>query len=260
MAEASLAGRSALVTGGGRGIGLAVARQLAASGASVALAARTRADVDAAARSIREHGGRASAHVCDVSSEEQVHALARELADQPGPVDVLVMCAGAALAGPIAKASVSDWDLMMRSNARSAFLCAREFAPAMAERGFGRIVAVSSIAGLSGGKYIAAYAASKHAVIGLVRSLAMELEGKGVTVNAVCPGYVDTSITREAVAGAMKRGGLTHPEALAAILGTTGQERLLTPEEVAEAVLRFAADRAGATGQTVVLGGRVPAA
>jgi len=256
MPDRSLAGRTALVTGGGRGIGAAAARLLAAAGASVAVAARSRREVEAVAREIRDAGGSASAHVRDVADEEAVRAMGHDL----GAVDVLVMSAGAAMAGRLADVKASDWDTMMRANARSAFLCAREFAPGMAERGFGRIVAIASVAGLTGGKYIAPYAASKHAVIGLVRCLAAELDGKGVTVNAICPGYVDTSITRDAVAGAMARGGLSHPEALAAILGTTGQERLLTAEEVGEAVVKMALDASGATGQTVVLGARVHAA
>lgn len=255
MTDRSLAGRTALVTGGGRGIGAAAARLLAAAGATVAVAARSRREVEAVAKEIRDAGGRASAHARDVADEEAVRALGLDL----GAVDVLVMSAGTAMAGRFADVQASDWDAMMRANARSAFLCAREFAPGMAERGFGRIVAIASIAGLTGGKYIAPYAASKHAVVGLVRCLAAELEGKGVTVNAICPGYVDTSITRDAVEGAMSRGGLSHPEALAAILGTTGQERLLTPEEVGEAVVKLALDPSGATGQTVVLGARVHA-
>lgn len=259
MADRPLQGRVALVTGGGRGIGAAAARRLSGAGAAVAVAARSRREVDLVAREIREAGGLASAHAHDVADEDMVRALAREVRESLGPVDVLVMSAGAAMAGRLADVKASDWDAMMRANARSAFLCAREFAPEMAERGFGRIVAVASIAGLTGGKYIAPYAASKHAVVGLVRCLAEEMAGKGVTVNAVCPGYVDTSITREAVAGAMSRGGLTHPEALAAILGTTGQERLLTPEEVAESIVKLVT-AASVTGQTVALGARTPAA
>jgi NAD(P)-dependent dehydrogenase (short-subunit alcohol dehydrogenase family) len=259
VASAPLSGRVALVTGGGRGIGAAAARMLARAGAAVAVAARSRQEVEAVERGIRDAGGRASSHVHDVADEDQVHTLEHEVARALGPVDVLVMSAGAATAGRFADVKASDWEAMMRANARSAFLCAREFAPPMAERGFGRVIAVVSIAGLSGGKYIAPYAASKHAVIGLVRCLAAEFAGKGVTVNAICPGYVDTSITHEAVAGAMSRGGLSHPEALAAILGTTGQDRLLTPEEVGDAVVKLAVDSSGATGQTVVLGARVHA-
>lgn len=255
----SLAGRAALVTGGGRGIGAAAARRLASAGARVGVAARSRVEVEAVAETIRTAGGNAAAFVCDVSDEDQVHALSRQVSAALGHVDVLVLSAGAALAGRFADVKTSEWDHMMRSNVRSAFLCAREFVPAMAERGWGRVIAVASIAGLTGGKYIAPYSASKHAVIGLVRCLAAEYESRGVAANAVCPGYVDTSITREAVATTMARGGLSHPEALAAILGTTGQDRLLTPDEVADAILEFAAGEPGATGETAVLGAKAPA-
>lgn len=254
-----LAGRAALVTGGGRGIGAAAAKRLAAAGAAVGVVARSRADVDAVAEAIRAAGGRAEAFVCDVADEEAVRALGVQAVAALGPVGVLVLSAGAAMAGRFADVKASEWDAMMRSNARSAFLCAREFAPAMAERGWGRVIAVASIAGLTGGKYIAPYAASKHAVVGLVRCLAAEYESRGVTVNAVCPGYVDTSITRDAVESTMARGGLSHPEALAAILGTTGQDRLLTPEEVAGTILELAIGERSATGQTPVLGAKTPA-
>lgn len=259
MRDAPLIGRAALVTGGGRGIGAAAARRLAAAGAAVGVVARSRPEVEAVAEGIRVSGGKAHAFACDVADEESVRALGRQAAASLGHVDILVLSAGAALAGRFADVTAADWDAMMRSNARSAFLCAREFVPAMAERGWGRVIAVASIAGLTGGKYIAPYAASKHAAVGLVRCLAAEYESRGVTANAVCPGYVDTSITREAVANTMARGGLSHPEALAAILGTTGQDRLLTPEEVADAIVEMAARERGATGQTPVLGARAPA-
>lgn len=261
MTKAPLLGRTALVTGGGRGIGAAAARLLATAGATVGLVARSRREVEAVTEEIKGAGGKAHAFVCDVAEEDEVQALGRQTSAALGHVDILVMSAGAATAGRFADVKASDWDEMMRSNARSAFLCAREFAPPMAERGWGRIIAVASIAGLTGGKYIAPYAASKHAVVGLVRCLAAEYESRGVTANAVCPGYVDTSITREAVASTMARGGLSHPEALAAILGTTGQERLLTPEEVGEAIVKLAADEArGVTGQMSILGAKAPAA
>jgi len=252
MTEKPLSGRAALVTGGGRGIGEAAAKLLAATGARVAVSARSRDEIVAVAESIAASGGRAVAIPCDVTREEDVRDLGRRVRNDLGHVDILVLSAGAAASAPFDRITGAQWDEMMNANAKSAFLCAREFAPAMVERKWGRIVAVASVAGLEGGKYIAHYAASKHALVGFVRSLAAELDKSGVTVNAICPGYVDTAITAQALSNVMQKTALTRTEALEAILKTTGQKKLLTPEEVAAEIVELALEESGdVTGRAV---------
>lgn len=251
-----LAGRGAVVTGGGRGIGAAAARTLAEAGAAVVVAARTREEVEAVAADLRERGHEAAAAVCDVTDEASVEALAETAAERLGPVDLLVTSAGVAFSAPIAKTTVDRWDRIFAVNARGAFLCTRAFLPGMMERRRGRVVHVASVAGLTGGRYIAAYAASKHAVVGLVRSAADEAAASGVTVNAVCPGYVDTDMTKESVARIMEKTGRDEAEALETILATTPQRRLIDPAEVAAAVAWLCGEEArGINGQTIVVDG-----
>ncbi|HSL84904.1 MAG TPA: SDR family oxidoreductase, partial [Thermoanaerobaculia bacterium] len=195
-----LGGRVAVVTGGGRGIGAEVARRLAREGASVAVAARSEGEIGALAEELRHAGVRALAVPCDVTSEESVAALARAVEGELGPVDLLVNNAGIASSSPLARTTLEEWNRIFTVNATGTFLCTRAFLPGMMERGRGRVVNVASIAGVAGARYIAAYAASKHAVVGLTRSAAAEAASRGVTVNAVCPGYVDTAMTDLSVA------------------------------------------------------------
>ena len=249
-----IAGRVAVVTGAGRGIGAATARALAEAKCRVVLAARTREQIERQAAELAAGGHAAKAVVCDVTDEPSVTALAREAADL-GQVVVLVNNAGAAESMPLARTSLEAWNRLLAVNATGAFLCTRAFLPGMLERKWGRIVNVASTAGLRGGKYFAAYAASKHALLGLTRSVAAEVAGTGVTVNAVCPNFVDTAMTAEAVDRIMTKTGRSREGALAAALDSAGQRRLITPAEVAAAVVAFATDTTGRNGESTVLEG-----
>jgi NAD(P)-dependent dehydrogenase (short-subunit alcohol dehydrogenase family) len=249
-----LAGRGAVVTGGGRGIGAAVARALARAGIAVVVAARTRAEIEGVAEELTRAGARCRAVESDVTDELSVRRLAGSARAWLGAVDILVNNAGGGAAAPLARVTLEEWNRMLAVNATSTFLCTRELAPAMIERGWGRVVNVASIAGLEGGKYVTHYSAAKHAVVGFTRSAALELAGTGVTVNAVCPGYVDTPMTEQTIANVGARSRLPRDQALAAVLASAGQERLITPEEVAEAVVGLCAeDAAAVTGQAILV-------
>jgi NAD(P)-dependent dehydrogenase (short-subunit alcohol dehydrogenase family) len=251
-----LTGRAAVVTGGGRGIGSAVAARLAAAGASVLVAARSLDEVDAVAARLRRDGAEAWGAACDVAEEAAVEELARTAEDRLGAVDILVNNAGAASSSTLIRTSLDEWNRMLAVNATSAFLCTRAVLPGMLERGWGRVVNVASVAGLHGARYIAAYTASKHAMVGLTRAAAAEVAGKGVTVNAVCPGYVDTSMTDESVARIVDRTGRSPEEARAAILRSTPLGRLITPAEVADAVVYLCGtDAGGVNGHALVMDG-----
>lgn len=250
------AGTTAVVTGAGRGIGEAIARGLAAAGASVLLAARTREQVEAVAQSIRDTGGSAAACACDVAAEAAVEALAAEARRVLGDVHVLVNNAGISSSAPLKRTTLEEWNRMLSVNATGAFLCMRAFMPGMLARGRGRVVNIASVAGLHGARYIAAYTASKHALVGLTRAAAAEAAGTGVTVNAVCPGYVDTPMTDESVARIVEKTGRSEADARAHILSTTPLGRLIAPDEVAAAVLYLCGTHAdGVNGQAVVIDG-----
>jgi NAD(P)-dependent dehydrogenase (short-subunit alcohol dehydrogenase family) len=245
---ATLAGRHALVTGGGSGIGAAVAQALAGAGARLTLVGRDQARLEARASSLAD----ARAVVCDVTDEEAVTRVCEEA----GPVDVLVNNAGVASAAPLARTSLAELRRLLDVNVVGAFQCCRELVPGMRERGFGRVVNVASIAGLQGAPYISAYTASKHALVGITRSLAREVVRDGVTVNAVCPAYTETAILEQAVRGVVEATGRDPVEARRAILAEVSQQRAVTPEEVASAVLWLSLPQQGAiTGEALVISG-----
>lgn len=256
MIGATLQGRTAIVTGGGRGAGAAIAEALANAGAGVVVASRTMAEVAAVAARLTAAGGRAWAFRCDVADAGSVAALARAAADHAGTIDILINNAGIAFASPLAKTSLDDWQRVLAVNATGTFLCTRTWLPDMAARGWGRIVNIASTAGLSGDRYIAAYAASKHAVVGFTRAVAAEVAGKGVTVNAVCPSYLDTDMTQATLDGITATTGRDRAAALQAIVERSPQKRLVTPAEVAAAVVFLCGEQArGITGESMVIDG-----
>jgi len=245
-----------VVTGGGSGIGAECARVLARAGASVVVAARSEERLAAVVAEITGAGGSAVALRCDVTDEDSVARLADSARSAFGPVDILVNSAGVSTAMPLHRTRLEDWNRIMAVNATGVFLCTQAVTGGMVERGWGRVVNVASVAGLTGSKYISAYAASKHAVVGFTRSVAEELAPRGVTVNAVCPGYVDTPMTDASVERIVEKTGMDADRAIEAILAHSPQGRLITVEECAGAVAYLCSDVArGITGQTIVIDG-----
>ncbi len=251
-----LTGYNAVVTGGGRGIGAAVAIALAEAGAKVSVAARNEAQVVEVAAQLRERHLEAFAFRCDVTDPRQVRDLALSAKEAMGRVDILVNSAGTATSNPLSRITMAEWQHIMAVNATGTFLCTQAVYEDMVSRRWGRIVNVASIAALEGDRYIAAYAAAKHAVVGFTKSVAVESKGTGVTVNAVCPGYVDTPLTDETIARIMHHTGKSWQEALTSILEQAGQSRLIRAHEVAEAILELCGEDAkGRNGEMVVLDG-----
>jgi NAD(P)-dependent dehydrogenase (short-subunit alcohol dehydrogenase family) len=252
----TLKGRTGLVTGAGKGIGRAVALDLARQGVAVVLAARTLADVETVAREIADAGGVAHPKACDVRDARQVKDLFDFARGVLGPIDILVNGAGVAPSALLVKTTEEQWRAAIETNLSGAFYCMREAVPQMTERGFGRVISVASIAGKTGSPYISAYAASKHGLLGLTKCAALELADKGVTVNAVCPGYVDTPMTD---AGVERMAGLSRrpaAEVRERLVNMSPQKRLMTAEEVSALVLFLCCDAArGITGQALNVDG-----
>jgi len=244
------------VTGGGRGIGAAVARALVREGASVVVCARTGSEIEAVAAELTESGGNAWAVTCDVTDSEQIAGLVRRSKELAGSMEILVNSAGIASSAPLKSIELEDWNRLIAVNATGPFLCTQAFMPGMLAGGWGRVVTIASIAGKVGHPYIAAYTASKHAAIGFTRAVAAEVAGKGVTVNSVCPGYVDTPMTDQSVARIVERTGMSADEARQHLQLLSPQGRLIEPEEVAHQVIALCDPLArGVNGQAVVIDG-----
>ena len=241
-----LTGKTALITGGGRGIGRAIALTFAQHGARVAVAARTREQVESVAQEI---GG--NAFVCDVSDSASVAEMFAEL--QP---DILVNNAGIAESATLPNTTDELWHRHLAINLSGTFYCTRAALPSMLERGWGRIINIASIAAKAGAPYISAYAASKHGVLGLTRSVALEVAARGVTVNAICPGYVETEMVSRGIHQITAKTGRSAEEALEALKKMSPQNRLVTAEEVAAVALLLASEEGrGINGQGINIDG-----
>ena len=254
MTRRSLAGRHALVTGAARGIGAEIARVLAAEGAVLTLLGRQVDSLSKVAESLEGSGH--GVVVADVADADQVRIAFEAARAARGPIGVLVNNAGQAESASFTRTSLELWQRMLGVNLTGVFLCSQAALPDMLAAGHGRIVNIASTAGQKGYAYVSAYTAAKHGVIGLTRSLALEVARKGITVNAVCPGYTETDILRESIANVVSKTGRTAEEALAGFAAGNPQQRVVQPAEVADAVRWLCADSASAvTGQSISVSG-----
>ncbi len=251
-----LAGRRALVTGAGRGLGRAIALTLAAAGADIALTARTSTELETLAVEIEALGRRCVWHMCDVTDAAQVQAMADKLTAALGGLDILVNNAGAAGSHKFLGHPDELWHTLLATNLTSVYYVSKACLPAIIAAGGGRIINIASVAARTGVVYTTAYTAAKHGVLGLTRVLAAELSRHGITVNAVCPGYLDTPMTEASIANIVARTGQSADQARAALEAMSPQGRLIPPEEVAALVAYLAGDLSrGITGQAINVDG-----
>jgi NAD(P)-dependent dehydrogenase (short-subunit alcohol dehydrogenase family) len=257
MNNAFLKGQHAVVTGGSRGIGAAIGAELARAGATVTLISRNAKALGDQAESLRkESGAKVGFAECDVTDGSAIRKAIANAAKESGPVTILVNNAGAAEGAPFAKMTREIWDRMISVNLTSAFLFCAEVVPQMLTTRRGRVVNVSSSAGLRGYKTMTAYCAAKHGVIGLTRALALETAKHGITVNAVCPSYTDTQLTDGSVEKLASVFDKTLDEARDMLVRTIPRGSLITPEEVASAVAWLCSPAAsGVTGIALPISG-----
>jgi len=254
--DRALQGRHALVTGGGRGIGASVARSLVSRGAKVSLLGRTAATLETLAVDLRSLGAQIFCATADVSRRESVDAAFAAARTLFGPIEILINNAGCAVSSPITKRDDALWERLLAINLSGTYFGMQAALPDMLQAGFGRIINIASTAGLTGYPYVAAYCAAKHGVIGLTRAVAREVASRNITVNAVCPGYTDTDLVREAAAKISAVTGRKLEDALQAMTKSNPQGRLIQPDEIANAVAWLCMPGSeSVTGQSIVVAG-----
>lgn len=252
----SIAAKRAVITGASRGIGRSIALAFAEAGADLALVARHEGELDTLAAEITGRGRRAFALACDVTHPDQVAEMAQLAEASLGGVDILVNNAGMADSHAFLDHPDELWRRLINVNLNSVYYVTKAFAPTMAQQKSGRIINIASVAGRIGNRYIAAYTASKHGVLGLTRALAVEFVPYNITVNAVCPGYVDTPMTQGSIATIAGRTGMAAAQVHEMLAKTSPQGRLISPEEVASVALFLALDSSkGITGQAINVDG-----
>ncbi|MBU2936321.1 MULTISPECIES: SDR family NAD(P)-dependent oxidoreductase [Pacificibacter] len=243
----SLIGKTAFVTGGGSGVGAVIALQLAEAGAQVTICGRRLTPLQAVAA---QHEN-ITATVADITDEAAISAAISAAAP-----DIVVANAGASESAPFVKTELEAFERIMSVNVTGTFLTLREGAKAMKEKPWGRLIAIASTAGIKGYPYVAPYAAAKHGVVGMVKSVALELARKGITVNAICPGFLDTEMTERSIANIVEKTGRTAQEARASLEATNPMHRLVPPQDVAAAVLWLCAEGSDmVTGQSISVSG-----
>ena len=251
-----LEGKTAIVTGGGRGIGEAIALALAREGCSVAIPDVIVPNAEKVAEQIRSLGRDSLAMHCDITDPQSVENAFAQVDQRWGKLDILVNNAGVATSGPVVSTSLEAWRRMLDVNLTGTFLCTQAALRRMLPRKSGRIISIASTAGQIGEKNAAAYAASKHGVLGLTRSLALETATSGITVNAICPSWAQTNILGQAVSTISSTTNLTPEQAQGILAGKNPQKRIIQPEEIAFAVVWLACDESyGLTGQAIGLSG-----
>ena len=256
-----LKGKTVLVTGGGGGIGRAIALAYGARKASVIVVGRNESKLEAMARECKQAGIELLTLPCDVTKKEQVSALRQEISEHLGIVQILVNNAGTAPAVSFLEMEDRLWEYVLDVNLNGTYHCCKAFLPDIIASGWGRIINIASTVARTAYPSISAYTTSKHAVLGLTRSLAVETARRGITVNAICPGYVDTELTRHNAELMAERSGKTVDEVLSLFASSSPQKRLITAEEVAFVAVTLASESArGITGQAInVDGGAVMA-